>query len=113
MTTGMDHETIGALIARHKASLDRIRRLRGPYRALARQLRDLSMMANDHESTFRITPEGFISGYNSTPIPMDLLQNLAVTLRGLQDAREEKRNIETCLKEKGFGDYIPPEENTN
>ena len=70
-------------------------------------------MANDHESTIGVTPEGFTSGYGEKPIPLDILDSFSETLGKLQAVRDEKQRIETCLKEMGMNDYIPWEENMN
>ena len=107
--TGHSHETIGSLIARHKATNEAIRVLTGPYNDLARQLRDLSSMANDHKSTITVTPEGFTSGCAKI-IPLNILDSFSETLTKLQSLREEQRNIETCLKDIGMDDYIPKEQ---
>ena len=57
MMPEQNHETIGSLIARHKASREMIQDLKEPYRELARQLSDLGRMATNQESTIRVTPE--------------------------------------------------------
>ena len=67
------------------------------------------MMANDRESTIRVTPEGFTSGFEEKAIPLNILHAFAETVGELQTVREEKQRIETCLKEIGMGDYIPKE----
>ena len=113
MTPEQNHETIRSLIARHKASREIIQDLGEPYRELARQLSDLSRMATNQESTIRVTPEGFTSGYSNDAIPLNLLESFSETLGKLQAAQDEKQRIETCLKEIGMSDYIPQEKNTN
>ena len=113
MTLEPNHETIGSLIARHMASREIIQDLREPYRELARQLSDLGRMATNQESTIRVTPEGFTSGYSDKAIPMNLLESLSETLGKLQAAQDEKQRIETCLKEIGMSDYIPQEKSTS
>ena len=113
MTPEQNHETIGSLIARHKVSREIIQDLREPYRELARQLSDLGRMATKQESTIRVTPEGFTSGYSDEAIPLNLLESLSETLGKLQAAQDEKQRIETCLKEIGMSDYIPQEKSTS
>ena len=89
MTPEQNHETIGSLIARHKVSREIIRDLREPYRELARQLSDLGRMAINQESTIRVTPEGFTSGYSDKAIPLNLLESFSETLGKLQAVRDE------------------------
>ena len=113
MTPEQNHETIGSLIARHKASREIIWDLREPYRELAHQLNDLGKMAINQESTIRATPEGFTSGYTDKAIPLNLLESFSEILGKLQAARDEKQRIETCLKEIGMRDYIPQEKSTS
>ena len=113
MTPEQNHETIGSLIARHKASREIMRDLREPYREIARQLSDLGRMAVNQGSTIRVTPEGFTSGYSDKAIPLNLLESFSETLGKLQAARDEKQRIETCLKEIGMSEYIPQEKNTS
>ena len=113
MTPEQNHETIGSLIARHKASREVIEDLRERYRELARQLSDLGRMAIDQESTIRVTPEGFTSGYSDKAIPLNLLESFSEILGKLQAARDEKQRIETCLKEIGVSEYIPQEKETS
>ena len=113
MTPEQNHETIGSLIARHKANREITRDLREPYSELARQLSDLGRMAIDQESTIRVSPEGFTSGFTDKAIPLDLLESFSEILGKLQAARDEKQRIETCLKEIGMSDYIPQEKSTS
>ena len=113
MTPEQNHETIGSLFARHQANREIIRDLREPYRKLAQQLGDLGRMAINQESTIRVAPEGFTSGYSDKAIPLNLLESLSETLGKLQAAQDEKQRIETCLKEIGMSDYIPQEKNTS
>ena len=113
MTLEQNHETIGYLIARHKANREITRDLREPYSELAQQLSDLGTMAINQESTIRVTPEGFTSGYSDKAIPLNLLESFSETLGKLQAARDEKQRIETCLKEIGMSDYIPQEKSTS